>query len=233
MKSHIISPALAHKAFHNNSIHLHLARAKVNSSTATQIYAKMKNIRKPNWSVKKCGWGYGGSEEVWWRENDCALTLPPTYAFPVIVANPKRSSKLTRLISMISWSPGVTGDFHLKSAENIQGSQWDKLQDGTSSHFENISKNASTSQYCETAVIWQDMNYVLYPHIEIITSATKHYYQIVVTTFRRNRSTFSVILLWNYGLPFYCKYTLLVRHINPFIKINYRLPDTVNTSEEK
>ena len=40
-------------------------------------------------------------------------TLPPTYALPVIVANPSLSSKPTRLISMMSWSPGVTGDFHL------------------------------------------------------------------------------------------------------------------------
>ena len=48
------------------------------------------------------------------------LTLPPTYALPVMVANPNRSSKLTRLISIIKSSPGVTGDFHLStiSSEN-------------------------------------------------------------------------------------------------------------------
>lgn len=38
-------------------------------------------------------------------------TFPPTYAFPVIVAKPNRSSKFTKFISMTRSSPGVTGVF--------------------------------------------------------------------------------------------------------------------------
>lgn len=40
-----------------------------------------------------------------------SYTLPPTYPLPVMVAKPRRSSKFTKLISIISWSPGVTGLF--------------------------------------------------------------------------------------------------------------------------